>query len=88
MVLLIEVPRAISTAEDGSGLEHFRSVGHRTYIYVDGKEMRGKLQSVYYIPDIRHRLIFVDKLFSQCSEPPLNRNGLSLDDTKAPTFER
>ena len=44
--------------------------------------MKGELHNVYYIPEIRHRLISVGKLFSQGWEPRLSRNGFTLYDTK------
>jgi hypothetical protein len=47
----------------------------------DGKEVRGELQHVYYIPDIRHRLI-------SGWEPRLSRNGLTLYDAKERLFAR
>ena len=44
--------------------------------------MKGDLYNVYYIPEIRHRLTSVGKLFSQGWEPRLNRNRFTLYDTK------
>ena len=76
-----EVPRAITTAENGTS----HAIGSGTLKFAtfsDGKEMKGELHNVYYIPEIRHRLISVGKLFSQGWEPRLSRNGFTLYDTK------
>ena len=59
-----ETPRAITTAESGT----IRTYGTGTLKFatvVDGKEVTGEFQSVYYIPDIHTRLISVGKLFSK-----------------------
>ncbi len=50
--------------------------------------MKGELHSVYYIPDIRHRLISVGRLYSQGWEPRLSRNGFTLYDTKERLISR
>lgn len=43
--------------------------------------MKGELHSVYYIPDVCHRLISIGKLFSRGWEPRLSYNGFMLFET-------
>ena len=76
-----EVPRAINTAKNRT-IQAFGSGTLQFATCIDSKEVRGEFHNVYYIPDIRHRLISVGKLFSQGWEPRLSRNGLTLYDTK------
>ena len=49
---------------------------------VDGKQTKGELKDVYYLPDIRTRLISYGKLYSQGWEPHIGRNGFMLRDQK------
>jgi len=76
-----EVPRSITTAEN-STIKAFGSGTLKFATNTEGKEMKGELHNVYYIPDVRHRLISVGRLFSQGWEPRLSRNGFMLFDTK------
>jgi len=46
-------PRSISTAEDGT-IQAFESGIFQFATNIDGKEVRGEFQRVYYIPDILH----------------------------------
>ena len=59
-----KVPRAITTAENGT-INAFGSGTLKFATFSEGKEMKGELYNVYYIPEICHRLISVGKLFSQ-----------------------
>ena len=61
-------PDASVTVKDGA-IHAFESGTLQIDTYVDGKEMRGKLLIVYYIPNIRYRLLTDGKLFSQGWEP-------------------
>ena len=63
-----EVPRTITTAENGT-IQAFGSGTLKFATNSDGKEMKGEFHNVYYIPEIRHRLISVGKLFTQGWEP-------------------
>jgi hypothetical protein len=76
-----EVPRTITTAENGT-IHAFGSGTLKFATQCNGKETKGELHNVYYILEIRHRLISVGKLFSQGWEPRLSRNGFALYDTK------
>jgi len=76
-----EVPQTITTAENGT-IQAFGSGTLKLTTYSDGKEINGESHNVYYMPEIRHRLISVGKLFSQGWEPRLSRNGFMLSDTK------
>jgi len=75
-----EVNRAITTANGttpafGLGTLKFTTV-------VDGKQTKGELKDVYYLPDIRTRLISYGELYSQGWEPHIGRNGFTLRDQK------
>jgi len=70
----------ISTVENGT-IRAFGFERLQFATYIDGNEARGEPESVYYIPEIRHRLISVGKLFSQGWER-LSCNGLTIYDTK------
>jgi hypothetical protein len=72
-----EAPRSITTAE-GSTIKAFGSGTLKFATYTEGKEMKGELHNVYYIPDVRHWLISVGKHFSQGW---LSRNRFMLFDT-------
>jgi hypothetical protein len=83
-----EVPRVINTTEDGeiqalgSGTLRFAAAGS------NGQEVFGELPDVYYLPDIRTRLISVGQLFDQGWEPRLSRNGFAIYDKAEPLIIR
>jgi len=75
-----KVNRAITTANGttpafGSGMLKFTTV-------VDGKQMKGELKDIYYLPDICTHLISYGKLYSQGWEPHISCNGFTLRDQK------
>ena len=47
---------------------------------MNGKETKGELQNVHYIPDVHIRLISIGMLSSQGWEPRLSRNSFALYD--------
>ena len=76
-----EVPRSITTAESGT-IQALGSGTLKFATHVNGKETNGEILNVYYVPNIRHRLISIGKLFAQGWEPRLSRNGFALYDTQ------
>ena len=48
-----EVPKAISTAENGT-IQAYRSGTLQFTSYISGRQVKGKLTNVYYIPEIHH----------------------------------
>jgi len=61
-------PDGLGTVKDGA-IHTFESGTLQVDTYVDGKEVRGKFLIVYYIPDIRYRLLTDGRLFFQGWEP-------------------
>ena len=43
--------------------------------YIRGRQVKGELTNIYYIPEIFHRCISVGKLFAQGWEPRLSQKG-------------
>lgn len=76
-----ETPCTIKTASNC----HIQALGAGTLKFItmnNGREIRGKLDNIYYISDTGARLISIGKLFSQGWEPHLNQNGFALHDAK------
>ena len=74
-----ESPKVISTAENGT-IQAFGSGTLKFASRINGRQVKGELTNVYYIPEIHHWLISVGKLFAQGWEARLSPNELTLYD--------